>query len=169
MVLDKPLDSLNADGSFAPGLAGSQLQHQAVGDGSFRSGLKSWQKLRPSIEILCNNQARIYFPFSAVLWHYIYCKGPDAVVEQVYCFILLYYGLLFISYIFVLEYCLPFNINFGISFLFFFSARKHWHQILQDSCSLFLVLFWPWFILWQVMTWTGYIRKMWHWLDFWDN
>ena len=57
MVLDKPLDNLNADGGFASGLAGSQLQHQAGGDGSFRSELKSWQKLRPSIEILCNNQA----------------------------------------------------------------------------------------------------------------
>ncbi|KAK7332912.1 hypothetical protein VNO80_29668 [Phaseolus coccineus] len=56
MVLDKPLDSLSADGSFAPGLTGSQSQHQTVGDGSFRSGFKPWQKLRPSIEILCNNQ-----------------------------------------------------------------------------------------------------------------
>jgi len=57
MVLDKPLDSLSGDGSFAPGLTGSQSQLQAVGDGSFRSGFKPWQKLRPSIEILCNNQA----------------------------------------------------------------------------------------------------------------
>lgn len=56
MVLDKPIDSVNTDGTFAPGLGG-QLQHSAVGDGSFRSGLKPWQKLRPSIEILCNNQA----------------------------------------------------------------------------------------------------------------
>jgi len=57
MVLDKPLDSISADGSFAPGLTGSQSQHQTVGDGSFRSGFKPWLKLRPSIEILCNNQA----------------------------------------------------------------------------------------------------------------
>lgn len=61
MVLDKPLDSANADGNFPPGLAGSQLQNQAVGDGSFRSGLKPWQKIRPSIEILCNNQASYMF------------------------------------------------------------------------------------------------------------
>lgn len=61
MVLDKPLDSLHADGSFTPGLAGPQSQHQAVGDGSFRSGFKPWQKLRPSIEILCNNQASYMF------------------------------------------------------------------------------------------------------------
>ncbi|CAJ1960988.1 unnamed protein product [Sphenostylis stenocarpa] len=57
MVLDKPLDSLSGDGSFGPGFSGSQSQHQTVGDGSFRSGFKPWQKLRPSIEILCNNQA----------------------------------------------------------------------------------------------------------------
>lgn len=58
MVLDKPLDSMDPDGTFAPGLAGGQLQHPVVGaDGSFRSGLKSWQKLKPSIEILCSNQA----------------------------------------------------------------------------------------------------------------
>ncbi|KAI8024580.1 hypothetical protein LOK49_LG03G01840 [Camellia lanceoleosa] len=55
MVLDKPLDNMDTDGTFAPGLPVGQLQHPAVGvDGSFR--LKPWQKLKPSIEILCNNQ-----------------------------------------------------------------------------------------------------------------
>ena len=62
MVLDKPLDNVNPDGTFAPGLAGGQLQHSVVGDGSFRSRLKPWQKLRPSIEILCNNQASGFRP-----------------------------------------------------------------------------------------------------------
>jgi hypothetical protein len=62
MVLDKPLDNVNPDGTFAPGLAGGQLQHSVVGDGSFRSGLKPWQKLRSSIEILCNNQASGFRP-----------------------------------------------------------------------------------------------------------
>lgn len=58
MVLDKPLDNMNSDGMF-PGLAGGQLTHPATGgDGSFRSGVKPWQKLRPSIEILCNNQVK---------------------------------------------------------------------------------------------------------------
>jgi len=64
LVLDnKPLDNLHADGNFAPGLAGSQSQLPVVGDGSFRSGsgLKPWQKLRPSIEILCCNQASYMF------------------------------------------------------------------------------------------------------------
>lgn len=56
MVLDKPVDSLNADGTIAPSIPGGQIP-SLLGDGSFRSGLKPWQKLRPSIEILCNNQA----------------------------------------------------------------------------------------------------------------
>ena len=62
MVLDKPLDGGNPDGAFAPGLGG-QLPHSVVGDGSFRSGLKAWQKLKPSIEILCNNQASRFTPW----------------------------------------------------------------------------------------------------------
>jgi len=57
MVLDKPLDNLSVEGSIAPGLTRSQWQHQAIGDGYFRSGFQPRQKLRPSIEILCNNQA----------------------------------------------------------------------------------------------------------------
>lgn len=56
MLLDKPMDNLNADGTFAPNVPGGQIPHPVVGDGSLRSGLKPWQKLRPSIEILCNNQ-----------------------------------------------------------------------------------------------------------------
>lgn len=56
MLLDKPVDNLNAEATFAPNMPGGQIPHQ-VGDGPLRSGLKPWQKLRPSIEILCNNQA----------------------------------------------------------------------------------------------------------------
>ena len=62
MVLDKPLDNVNTDGTFAPGLGG-HLQHSVVGDGSFRPGVKPWQKLKPSIEILCNNQVLLIFIF----------------------------------------------------------------------------------------------------------
>ncbi|KAL2325440.1 hypothetical protein Fmac_024498 [Flemingia macrophylla] len=81
MVLDKPLDSVNSDGNFPPGLAGSQLQHQAVGDGSFRSGFKPWQKIRPSIEILCNNQ--IFSPEMslATVRAYIWKKTDDLVLN----------------------------------------------------------------------------------------
>ncbi|KAK8712622.1 hypothetical protein V6N13_147856 [Hibiscus sabdariffa] len=45
LVLDKPIDSVSTDGTYAPGLGGQS-----------QSGSKPWQKLRPSIEILCNNQ-----------------------------------------------------------------------------------------------------------------
>lgn len=62
LVLDKPLDNVNADGTLAPGIGGP-LQHSVVGDGSFRSGLKPWQKLKPSIEILCNNKVILIFHF----------------------------------------------------------------------------------------------------------
>lgn len=57
MVLEKPLDNVNTEGTFPPG---GHLPHSSAGDISFRSGLKPWQKLRPSIEILCNNQASGY-------------------------------------------------------------------------------------------------------------
>ncbi|KAF6173753.1 hypothetical protein GIB67_042921, partial [Kingdonia uniflora] len=53
MVLDKPLDGLSSDGAFSTGLVGGTL-----GDVPFRSGFIKPQKLKPSIEILCNNQAR---------------------------------------------------------------------------------------------------------------
>ncbi|XP_019440513.1 PREDICTED: WD repeat-containing protein 48-like isoform X3 [Lupinus angustifolius] len=80
MVLDKPLDSV-VDGSFSPGLAGSQLQVQAVGDGSFRSGFKSWQKLRPSIEILCNNQVLPPEMSLATAKTYVWKKNEDLVLH----------------------------------------------------------------------------------------
>lgn len=95
-MLDKPLDSVNAEGSFPHGLAGSQLQHQTIGDGSFRSGLKPWQKVRPSIEILCNNQASyaflskdslmtVYvFSFLNDMTVYVFGYLNDAKIEQVH-------------------------------------------------------------------------------------
>lgn len=55
MVLDKPLDGPNVD-TFAPG---GQISHPII-DGSHRSGVKAWQKLKPNIEILCNNQASFH-------------------------------------------------------------------------------------------------------------
>uniref|UniRef100_F6HTW0 Uncharacterized protein n=1 Tax=Vitis vinifera TaxID=29760 RepID=F6HTW0_VITVI len=78
MVLDKPMDSVNPDGTFAPGLPGGQSQHSAVGgDGSFRSGLKPWQKLKPSIEILCNNQVLSPDMSLATVRAYIWKKPED--------------------------------------------------------------------------------------------
>ncbi|KAI3730322.1 hypothetical protein L1987_61491 [Smallanthus sonchifolius] len=71
LVLDKPLDSLSIDGTFAPG----------GGDGSFRSGLKSWQKLKPSIEILCNNQVLASDMSLATVRAYIWKKPEDVVLN----------------------------------------------------------------------------------------
>ncbi|XP_057499023.1 uncharacterized protein LOC130783423 isoform X1 [Actinidia eriantha] len=82
MVLDKPLDSLNSDGTLAPGQPGGQSQHPSVGgDGSFRSGLKPWQKLKPSIEILCNNQVLSPDMSLATVRTYIWKKQEDLVLN----------------------------------------------------------------------------------------
>lgn len=56
MVLDKPLEGGSSDGTFGLGLGSGQQQLSSIGDGSFRLGLKPWQKMKPTIEILCNNQ-----------------------------------------------------------------------------------------------------------------
>lgn len=56
MVLDKPVDNMNSDAAFAGFPVGQLPHHPAGGDLSFRMGLKPWQKHKPSIEILCNNQ-----------------------------------------------------------------------------------------------------------------
>lgn len=60
MVLDKPLEGGGnaADGAFTSALSSVQPQFSPGGDSALRSGPKPWQKLKPSIEILCNNQAR---------------------------------------------------------------------------------------------------------------
>ncbi|KAG4394157.1 hypothetical protein GLYMA_03G243800v4 [Glycine max] len=54
---------------------------QAVGDGSFRSGFKPWQKLRPSIEILCNNQVLSPEMSLATVRAYIWKKSDDLVLN----------------------------------------------------------------------------------------
>ncbi|XP_004302002.1 PREDICTED: WD repeat-containing protein 48 [Fragaria vesca subsp. vesca] len=78
MVLDKPLDSANPDATFAPGLAGGPLS--AIGDGSFRSGMKPW-KLKPSIEILCNNQVLSPEMSLATVRAYVWKKSEDLVLN----------------------------------------------------------------------------------------
>ncbi|XP_047954347.1 WD repeat-containing protein 48-like isoform X3 [Salvia hispanica] len=81
MLLDKPMDSLNADGTFAPNAPGVQIPHAVVGDGSLRSGLKPWQKLRPSIEILCNNQVLPPDMSLATVRAYIWKKPEDLILN----------------------------------------------------------------------------------------
>lgn len=70
MVLDKPLDPLNSDGTFASGLGGGQS-----------TGLKPWQKLKPSIEILCNNQVLSPEMSLATVRAYIWKKSDDLVLN----------------------------------------------------------------------------------------
>ncbi|CAL5339663.1 unnamed protein product [Camellia sinensis] len=80
MVPDKPLDNMDTDGTFAPGLPVGQLQHSTLGgDGSFR--LKPWQKLKPSIEILCNNQILSPDMSLATVRAYIWKKSEDLVLN----------------------------------------------------------------------------------------
>ncbi|KAI3734414.1 hypothetical protein L6452_13882 [Arctium lappa] len=81
LVLDKPWDS-NIDGNFASGQAGGQLQQSSIGgDGSFRSGSKPWQKIKPSIEILCNNQVLTPDMSLATVRAYIWKKPEDLVLN----------------------------------------------------------------------------------------
>jgi WD repeat-containing protein 48 len=61
-LLDKPLDPTNSDGSF--GVSTGQIQFPPLGDNSLRAGAKSWQKLKPTIEILCNNQ--VHTPYNMI-------------------------------------------------------------------------------------------------------
>ncbi|KAE8710566.1 WD repeat-containing protein 48-like protein isoform 2 [Hibiscus syriacus] len=75
MVLGKPIDTANTGGSFAPGLGG-QLQHSAIGDGSFRSGLKPRPKLRPSVEIVLSPDMSL-----ATVRAYIWKKPEDLVLN----------------------------------------------------------------------------------------
>ncbi|XP_019257429.1 PREDICTED: WD repeat-containing protein 48-like isoform X2 [Nicotiana attenuata] len=76
MVLDKPLDSVNSDGTFTPGMHGV-----TGGDGSFRTGPKPWQKLKPSIDILCNNQVLSPDMSLATVRAYIWKKPEDLVLN----------------------------------------------------------------------------------------
>ncbi|KAI5676493.1 hypothetical protein M9H77_07443 [Catharanthus roseus] len=80
MVLDKPLDNMNSDGTFS-GLPGGQLPLTTGGDVPFRTGLKPWQKLKPSIEILCNNQVLSPDMSLATVRTYIWKKPEDLVLN----------------------------------------------------------------------------------------
>lgn len=63
-LLDKPLDPANSDGSF--GLGTGQIPFPPLGDNSLRAGVKSWQKLKPTIEVLCNNQVQTQYHLISV-------------------------------------------------------------------------------------------------------
>ncbi|KAJ6823282.1 WD repeat-containing protein 48 isoform X1 [Iris pallida] len=79
LVLDKPFEGGSSDGGF--GLAAGQAQLSSVADGSFRSGLKPWQKTKPSIEILCNNQVLSPEMSLATVRAYIWKKPEDLILN----------------------------------------------------------------------------------------
>ncbi|KAK1269783.1 hypothetical protein QJS04_geneDACA005338 [Acorus gramineus] len=82
IVLDKvPVDGSNSEHTFVSGVAAGQSQLSTLGDGSFRSGLKSWQKSKPSIEILCNNQVLSPEMSLATVRAYIWKKPEDLVLN----------------------------------------------------------------------------------------
>ncbi|CAH9094964.1 unnamed protein product [Cuscuta europaea] len=78
IVLDKPqLDILNSDGTFVSGGSGPAVG----GDVVFRAGLKPFQKLKPCIEILCNNQVLSPDMSLATVRAYIWKKPEDLVLN----------------------------------------------------------------------------------------
>uniref|UniRef100_A0A7N0ZS41 WD repeat-containing protein 48 n=1 Tax=Kalanchoe fedtschenkoi TaxID=63787 RepID=A0A7N0ZS41_KALFE len=78
MVFEGPLDNLNTDG--APS-TGGLTHHSSIGDGSSRAGSKPRPKLKPSIEILCNNQVLLPEMSLATVRAYIWKKPEDLVLN----------------------------------------------------------------------------------------
>uniref|UniRef100_A0A1D1XI50 WD repeat-containing protein 48 n=1 Tax=Anthurium amnicola TaxID=1678845 RepID=A0A1D1XI50_9ARAE len=81
MVLDKPVEGGNTDGTFGSGFSSVQSQFSAGGDNAFRAGLKPWPKLKPSIEILCNNQVLSPEMSLATVRAYIWKKPDDLILN----------------------------------------------------------------------------------------
>ncbi|XP_020105362.1 WD repeat-containing protein 48 isoform X2 [Ananas comosus] len=81
LVLDKPVDAGSSDGTFGSGLSTGQSQLPPIGDGSLRSGLKSWPKLKPNLEILCNNQVLSPEMSLATVRTYIWKKPEDVILH----------------------------------------------------------------------------------------
>ncbi|CAH8361642.1 unnamed protein product [Eruca vesicaria subsp. sativa] len=75
MVLDSPLDSLAIDG------ARGGPQPLFAGNGLLPTGSKPWQKLRPSIEILCNNQVLPTEMSLATVRAFIWKKPEDLILN----------------------------------------------------------------------------------------
>ncbi|XP_074320865.1 uncharacterized protein LOC141657503 [Silene latifolia] len=81
MVLDKPLEGVAGEQTF-PMLAGGPLQNSgALGDGSLKTGLRPWQRLKPSIEVLCNDQVLSPDMSLATVRAYVWKKPEDLVLH----------------------------------------------------------------------------------------
>lgn len=78
MVLDKPIDAGSSDGSFGLGLSTGQPQLSSIADSYVRSGIKPWQKLKPSIEILCNNQVSSEKLSRMGLQGFVFCSRTES-------------------------------------------------------------------------------------------
>ncbi|KAM3255653.1 hypothetical protein ACQJBY_043032 [Aegilops geniculata] len=76
LVLEKPLDG-SPDSTFAMGLTSGT----SALDSSSRLGLKPWQKLKPSVEILCNNQVLSPEMSLATVRTYIWKKPEDLILN----------------------------------------------------------------------------------------
>ncbi|CAM0950116.1 unnamed protein product [Alopecurus aequalis] len=79
LVLEKPLDG-SPDSTFGMGLASGPSPLSAL-DSSSRLGLKSWQKLKPSVEILCNNQVLSPEMSLATVRTYIWKKPEELILN----------------------------------------------------------------------------------------
>jgi len=78
LVLDKPLDG--GSDAFVMGLSSAQSQLSVL-DSSSRLGLKPWQKTKPCIEILCNNQVLSPEMSLATVRTYIWKKPEDLILH----------------------------------------------------------------------------------------
>ncbi|KAK9691798.1 hypothetical protein RND81_09G220800 [Saponaria officinalis] len=82
MVLDKPSDGAAGEPTLAPLSAGGPLQNSGtLGDISLRTGLRPWQRLKPSVEILCNNQVLSPDMSLATVRAYVWKKPEDLVLH----------------------------------------------------------------------------------------
>ncbi|KAK9732765.1 hypothetical protein RND81_04G020300 [Saponaria officinalis] len=82
MVLEKTLENVAGEQTVSPGAAGTPLQNSgAVGDDSLRTGLRPWQRLKNSIEILCNNQVLSPDMSLATVRAYVWKKPDDLILH----------------------------------------------------------------------------------------
>ncbi|GAB2218774.1 hypothetical protein Droror1_Dr00002006 [Drosera rotundifolia] len=81
LVLDKPLDGAAVDGTSVPGVGTSLQNLSAGGDASLRPTMRPWLRLKPNIEILCNNQVLAHDMSLATVRAYIWKKPEDLVLN----------------------------------------------------------------------------------------
>ncbi|CAL9077236.1 uncharacterized protein LOC135585291 isoform X3 [Musa acuminata AAA Group] len=78
MVLDKPLDGGSSDATIVLGVSMTKTQVPSSG---VKQSMKSWPKLMPSIDILCNNQVVSPEMSLATVRTYIWKKPEDLILN----------------------------------------------------------------------------------------